>query len=199
VSQGNVDPGTGTARRSPAVSAASLSAGIATALVCVQVANVLAARVVGFPSMSLAFVSIVSCLVAPLVSKVFHQSSATLFSGSMSLASVSMTLFFVTIGAMTGSASLGTASAVPLFGFIAIQLAVQLVVSLGCARAFRIPLDVMLVACNANVGGAATAVAMCIAKEWTHLVNPALLVASLGYVIGNPVAFAVLKVLCVIG
>ena len=59
----------------------------------------------------------------------------------------------------------------------------------------RVPLDIVLIACNANVGGAATAVAMCIAKKWTHLVNAALLVASLGYIVGNPIAFATLGVL----
>ncbi len=106
-----------------------------------------------------------------------------------------MTLFFVSIGAVAGSGSLGTAHTLPLFGFIAVQLGVQLLVSLACGRALGIPHQVMLVACNANVGGAATAVAMCIQKGWTHLVNPALLVASLGYVIGNPVSFLVLGIL----
>ena len=146
-------------------------------------------------SVSLALVSVVACLVAPLASRVFRVPSSAMFRGSMGLASVFMTLFFVSIGAVAGGGSLGTAEALPLFGFIAVQLAVQLLVSLACGRALGIPLPVMLVACNANVGGAATAVAMCIQKRWTHLVNAALLVASLGYVVGNPISFAVLGIL----
>ena len=185
----------GGAARHPSSSAATISAGVAAAFVCYRVATALAGRVLGFPSVSLALVSVVACLVAPLASRVFRVPSSAMFRGSMGLASVFMTLFFVSIGAVAGGGSLGTAEALPLFGFIAVQLAVQLLVSLACGRALGIPLPVMLVACNANVGGAATAVAMCIQKRWTHLVNAALLVASLGYVVGNPISFAVLGML----
>ena len=179
----------------PSASATTISAGVAAAFVCYRVANVLAGRVLGFPSVSLALVSVVACIVTPLASRAFRMPSAAMFRGSMSLASIFMTLFFVSIGAVAGSGSLGTAQALPLFGFIAVQLGVQLLVSLACGRALGIPHQVMLVACNANVGGAATAVAMCIQKRWTHLVNAALLVASLGYVVGNPISFLVLGIL----
>jgi len=167
-----------------ATTATTLSAGIAAAFVCSRVAGVLAARVFGFPSISLALVSVVACVVAPLASRVVGRPSAALFSGSMSAASICMTLFFVSIGAIAGVGSLGSASALPLFGFIGMQLFVQLALSLLLGKLLRVPLDIVLIACNANVGGAATAVAMCIAKKWTHLVNAALLVASLGYIVG---------------
>ncbi len=167
-----------------APTATTLSAGIAAAFVCSRVAGVLAARVFGFPSISLALVSVVACVVAPLASRVVGRPSAALFSGSMSAASICMTLFFVSIGAIAGVGSLGSASALPLFGFIGMQLFVQLALSLLLGKLLRVPLDIVLIACNANVGGAATAVAMCIAKKWTHLVNAALLVASLGYIVG---------------
>ena len=42
-----------------------------------------------------------------------------------------------------------------------------------------------MVASNANVGGPTTSAAMAIAKGWTALVGPALLVGTLGYVLGN--------------
>ena len=167
-----------------ATTTTALSAGIAAAFVCSRVAGVLAARVFGFPSISLALVSVVACVVAPLASRVVGRPSAALFSGSMSAASICMTLFFVSIGAIAGVGSLGSASALPLFGFIGMQLFVQLALSLLLGKLLRVPLDIVLIACNANVGGAATAVAMCIAKKWTHLVNAALLVASLGYIVG---------------
>jgi len=178
-----------------ATTATTLSAGIAAAFVCSRVSGVLAVRAFGFPSISLALVSVVACVVAPLASRVVGRPSAALFSGSMSAASISMTLFFVSIGAIAGVGSLGSASTLPLFGFIGMQLFVQLALSLLLGKLLRVPLDIVLIACNANVGGAATAVAMCIAKKWTHLVNAALLVASLGYIVGNPIAFATLGVL----
>ena len=191
---GTVGDGTVNDSAQPA-SATTIAAGMAAAFVCYRIAHNLASRVIGFPSVSLALVSVVACLLAPLSSRLFRLPSSTMFRGSMSVASVFMTLFFVSIGATAGSGSLGAAHALPLFGFIAVQLAVQLFLSLACGRALGIPRQVMLVACNANVGGAATAVAMCIQKKWTHLVNAALLVASLGYIIGNPVSFVVLGIL----
>ena len=40
-------------------------------------------------------------------------------------------------------------------------------------------------ASNANIGGPTTAAAMAIAKGWNHMVVPAMLVGSLGYILGN--------------
>lgn len=179
-------------------SSMTLSAGIAAAFVCSRFADILATRVLGFPSISLALVSVVACVVSPLASRALRRPSATVFSGSISIASICMTLFFVSVGAIAGSGGLGSASALPLFAFVSLQLAIQLSLSLGLGKLFELPLPIVLIACNANVGGAATAVAMCIAKKWTHLINAALLVASLGYIIGNPIAFAVFNVLKVV-
>lgn len=190
-----LDGGAAGTSSSASPSATTISSGVAVAFICYRVANALAGRVLGFPSLSLALVSVVACIVTPLASRGFGMPSSAMFRGSMSLASILMTLFFLSIGAVAGSGSLGTANALPLFGFIAVQLVVQLLFSLACGRALGIPRQVMLVACNANVGGAATAVAMCIQKRWTHLVNAALLVASLGYVVGNPISFLVFGIL----
>ena len=42
-----------------------------------------------------------------------------------------------------------------------------------------------MVCSNANVGGATTAAALAVAKGWGSLVVPAILVGTLGNVIGN--------------
>lgn len=177
------------------VSPESISYGLAIAFISTSIARSLAARI-GYPSLGLALVSIVACLIAPSMSRLMRTNTQRLFSGSTSIASICMTLFFCAMGAQAGGVPLFSGSAgVALFGFIFVQLSVQLSLSLLAGRMIGIPLDVMLIACNANVGGAATAVAMCISKRWNHLLQPALLVASLGYIIGNPIGLAMAKVL----
>lgn len=175
------------------MSACTLATALATGLVCTCIAYTCASWL-GMPSLGLALVSLVACLAAPLSSFIRSNSSCDatygLFGGATSVASVLMTLFFCTIGAQAGQIQMGRDS-LYLFGFIVLQLSVQLVVSLGLGRLFRIPLRTMLIACNANVGGAATAVAMTVSKKWTDLFQPALLVASFGYVIANACGFAI--------
>lgn len=178
---------------SPA-SSESISYGLATAFISTRCAGLLAANM-GYPSLGLALVSIVAGLLAPSMSKILRTNTRALFAGSTSLASVCMTLFFCAMGAQAGRLPLLNGTAGYLFAFIFVQLAVQLLISLSVGRVLRIPLDVMLIACNANVGGAATAVAMCISKKWNHLLQPALLVASLGYIIGNPIGLAMARLL----
>lgn len=172
----------------------SISWGLALAFVSMTIAQSLAMRM-GCPSFGLALISIVACVLAPVVARFLCTNTQVLFAGSTSLASICMTLFFCAMGAQAGSFPLFTGNSRYLFAFIFLQLMIQLSLSLAAARVFRLPLDVMLVACNANVGGAATAVAMCISKKWNHLLQPALLVASVGYIIGNPIGLAMARVL----
>ena len=54
----------------------------------------------------------------------------------------------------------------------------------------KIPMPLILIAANANVGGPATAAAMAGAKGWTSLVQPAVLTGALGYAIANGIGFA---------
>lgn len=181
-------------REKPEVSPESIAYGVSLAFISTRIACMLASCI-GVPSAGLALVSIVACLIAPLLSRLVRMNTQNLFAGSTSLASICMTLFFCAMGAQAGKLPLLTGSAGYLFAFIFVQLLVQLLVSLGAAKLLDLPLDVVLVACNANVGGAATAVAMCISKRWNHLLQPALLVASFGYIIGNPIGLAMAKVL----
>ena len=177
------------------VSPCSLATAIATGLASTSLAYTCAAWL-GMPSLGLALVSLVACLAAPVSSFIrsrFNMNTTKdtvgIFGGSTSLASVLMTLFFCTIGAQAGQIHMGKESIV-LFSFITLQLSIQLLVSLGLGKVCGVPLRTMLIACNANVGGAATAVAMTVSKQWRDLFQPALLAASFGYVIANPCGFA---------
>mmetsp|Transcript_11183 Transcript_11183/g.22344 ORF Transcript_11183/g.22344 Transcript_11183/m.22344 type:complete len:448 (+) Transcript_11183:726-2069(+) len=173
----------------------SLATAIATGLVSTRIAFT-GATWLGMPSLGLALVSLVACLAAPLSSFIRSilsiqtiKDTSGVFDGSTSLAGVLMTLFFCTIGAQAGQISMGKESLF-LFAFITLQLTVQLLVSLGLGKVCGVPLRTMLIACNANVGGAATAVGMAVSKKWKDLFQPALLAASFGYVIANACGFA---------
>jgi uncharacterized membrane protein len=56
-------------------------------------------------------------------------------------------------------------------------------------------MQALLTASNAAVGGPATAAAMATARQWTHMVQPALLLGSLGYTMGTAIGCAVGQVL----
>lgn len=105
-----------------------------------------------------------------------------------------LTLFLFTIGL---PADLVTVfSQAPLFFvFCAIIAAVNLVFTLGMGRLLRLNLEEMLVAVNANLGGAPSAAAMAISAGWPSLVVPGLLAGIWGYVVGTPVGILVVELL----
>ena len=69
--------------------------------------------------------------------------------------------------------------------FAAIIVLMNLVFSLVFGKLFRYSIEEITVASNANIGGPTTAAAFAIAKGWHTLIFPAILVGTLGYVIGN--------------
>jgi uncharacterized membrane protein len=93
-------------------------------------------------------------------------------------------LFFVVIG-VPASFSLILRRSPLLFVYAAIVIGVNMLVTLTLGKLFKFDLEELVVSCNATVGGPTTAAAMAIAKGWTGLVVPALLVGIWGYVVGN--------------
>jgi hypothetical protein len=72
-----------------------------------------------------------------------------------------------------------------------LQIAVHYLVLVAVGRGlFRLPIQELHLASNANVGGPTTAAAMAQAKQWKRLVLPALLVGILGYAIATGIALA---------
>lgn len=67
---------------------------------------------------------------------------------------------------------------------------IHLAVSLAGGRLLRLPMQAVLIASNANVGGPATAAAMATSKGWQHMVQPAMLTGSLGYAIATAIGCA---------
>lgn len=66
-----------------------------------------------------------------------------------------------------------------------IMVLVNMVFCFGAAKLFKFNLEDAIIASNANIGGPTTAAGMAISQGWSALVGPAMLIGTLGYVIGN--------------
>lgn len=152
------------------------------------------AGAVGLSSINLAAMAVVASLFASVGTSInarARNSSASPFTGSEALGGALMLLFFATIGAGAGSLS-ALWSTGWLTAFIAIQLSVHLaVIVFGGYVVAGLPMQVVLTASNANVGGPATAAAMAASRGWPHMVRPAMLTGSLGYAVGTAIGCAV--------
>lgn len=105
-------------------------------------------------------------------------------SGSQEIGTYLIHIFFVVIG-IPASIPLIIQNAPLLLVFAFIIVVINLLVSLVGAKVFKFELEETLLAVNANIGGPTTAAALAIAKGWSNLVGPILIVGTLGYIIGN--------------
>lgn len=129
------------------------------------------------------------CSVAVLLSRVGWLKERLRFAGK--LADVAVTAFFGALGATTRlSAVLNASPAVVIMaaGVLAVH-AVSMFLVGKCLM--RLPTRELLVASNANIGGASTAAAFAAAFGWRNVIPGAVLVGSLGYLVGTPVGLAI--------
>lgn len=81
---------------------------------------------------------------------------------------------------------------VPMMFVLCLIMAVaNIVVALVIGKILKLPLEDLVLAMNASLGGPTTAAAMAISKGWSRLVLPSLLAGLYGYVIGTPVGIFV--------
>ena len=105
-------------------------------------------------------------------------------SGSQEIGSFLIYLFFAVIGA-PASLKLIIEKSPLLLLLAAIIVLVNLIISLIFGKLFKFSIEEIIIASNANVGGPTTAAARAVSKSWDYLIAPALLVGTLGYVLGN--------------
>jgi uncharacterized membrane protein len=140
---------------------------------------------------SLPLISMLTVVAATLRPAFFSR----IRSAGTALGIVFIQMFFATSGA-AGSLLLVMQQAPSLFVFSALQIAVHYLVLVAVGRGlFRLPIQELYLASNANVGGPTTAAAMAQAKQWKRLVLPALLVGILGYAIATGIALALGQIL----
>lgn len=180
------------------VTADSLSLGLAAAVFSCAFGSALASSL-GVPGFSLGFVAVIASAFASLAASMSNAADpgdlrAAPFQGAEALGGVLMSLFFVTIGAAAGSLS-ALLQTGWLTAFIALQLSVHLGVTVGFGRLLGLPLQALLTASNAAIGGPGTAVAMATSRNWPTMIRPALVLGAFGYSIGTPIGITLAHLL----
>ncbi|WP_082234510.1 DUF819 domain-containing protein [Halobacillus massiliensis] len=104
--------------------------------------------------------------------------------GSQEIGTYLIYIFFVVIG-VPASIPLIIQNAPLLLVFVFIVVSLNMLFSFVLGKIFKFSLEEIILASNANIGGPTTAAAMAIARGWTKLIVPILLVGTLGYIIGN--------------
>jgi uncharacterized membrane protein len=99
-------------------------------------------------------------------------------------------LFLASNGARSVVANL-VALGLPVFYYAVITVALHGVLIFGIGRLARLDLPTLVVASQANVGGAASAIAIAGARGYTDRLLPGVAVGLLGYAIGNYLGFVV--------
>ncbi len=104
--------------------------------------------------------------------------------GSQEMGLFLMYIFFVVISTEANLREILTVGpALILFSFIMFLSLVT--VSLVFGKIFQFSLEEISVSANAALGGPSTAAAAAVAKGWTDLVTPGVLLGTLGYILGN--------------
>ncbi|HEY5909829.1 MAG TPA: DUF819 family protein [Verrucomicrobiae bacterium] len=128
-----------------------------------------------------------------LTATVFHRSLSAI-NGPEELGTFTLYIFLFCIG-LPADLKAVLVQAPLFFVFCAVIAVVNLVVTLALGKVLRFNLEELLLAVNANLGGAPSAAAMAISAGWPRLVLPGILVGIWGYVIGTPVGVIVVEAL----
>jgi uncharacterized membrane protein len=121
----------------------------------------------------------ITVLAVTIFSKFFEQ-----LAGAQEIGTYLIYIFFVVIGVPASIPEL-LQNAPLLLVFVFIIVFFNMIITFSVGKLFKFNLEEMILASNANVGGPTTAAAMAIAKGWTPLIVPIMLVGTLGYIIGN--------------
>lgn len=104
--------------------------------------------------------------------------------GAQEIGTYLIHIFFAVIG-VPASIYMIVTKAPLLLLFCAIIVFVNMLFSFVFGKVLKFSLEEIIISSNANIGGPTTAAAMAIAKGWNALIVPAILVGTLGYVLGN--------------
>ena len=114
----------------------------------------------------------------------FFEKQASSMNGAQEIGTFFIYMFFFVIGVPASIMEILT-NAPLLFVFCLIMVIVNMLFCLIGGKLFKFDLEDIIIASNANIGGPTTAAGMAISQGWNKLVGPAMLVGTLGYVIGT--------------
>ena len=117
--------------------------------------------------------------------------------GGWELGDLVFYVFFAAVGALMDFYLAVILSPI-LFAYVVIVMIVHLLFVYGIGWMARMDLGVLTIASVATKSGPALVPPVAEAKEWRHLILPGILIALLGYAVGNYVGFAVAKVMEII-
>ena len=92
---------------------------------------------------------------------------------------------FLTVIGVPASIPLIIQQAPVLLLYCAIIVVVNLLGTIVFGKLLKFSIEEIVIASNANIGGAATAMAYTISKGWKKMIVPAMMVGVLGYIVGN--------------
>ncbi len=135
--------------------------------------------VVRFLGSQYVWITTLSVLVAT-----FADNQVKEFRGSQEIGTYLIYLFLFVIGVPANIHTVLTKS--PLFLVLTtIMVVTNMLFCFIGAKLLKFNLEDAIIASNANIGGPTTAAGMAISQGWTALVGPAMLIGTLGYVVGN--------------
>lgn len=126
---------------------------------------------------------LVMTTVTVILATVFSKQLGSI-GGAQEIGTYLIYIFFAVIGVPASLSSIVMKFPLLLL-FCLIIVLINLAVTLLFGRIFHFSMEEILIASNANIGGPTTAAAMAIAKGWNSLIVSAILVGTLGYVLGN--------------
>jgi len=129
--------------------------------------------------------------VSLLVATLFHRPMGSI-QGPEELGTLMLYLFLFCIG-LPADLRMVLVQAPIFFVLCAIIAGTNVAWTLLWGRLLRFNLEELLVALNANLGGAPSAAAMAISAGWPRLVLPGILVGIWGYVIATPIGVLVIE------
>lgn len=124
-------------------------------------------------------ITVISVVIATIFSERLEK-----VGGAQELGTYFIYLFFATMSAPV-SIRLLVGDAPWFFVACMIIVVVNIIFELVGAKLLHFGIEEAMICSNANIGGGSTAMALAIAKNWTELIIPGLLVGTLGNVIGN--------------
>jgi uncharacterized membrane protein len=110
--------------------------------------------------------------------------------GAWEMGDLAFYVFFAAVGALINFYQAVVLSPI-LFLYVVVVMAIHMVVLYGGGRWLRMDIGVLTVASVATKAGPALVAPVAEANGWRHLVLPGIIVAMLGYAIGNYVGYAV--------
>lgn len=118
-----------------------------------------------------------------IIASVFPKQVGNL-AGAQELGTFLMHIFFAVIGAAANIPIIIRVGP-KLFAMAITIIIVHMIIILAVSKLFRLNLEEILIASNANIGGPTTASAMAITLRWNSLILPAILAGIFGYAIAS--------------